>query len=243
MLVFSFLFRSCRFQALCEGEDRESGGWSGQGGYLEFSYICNLILTATALRSASDRACMDVLVLCIVLIGYVCVGNTPNQQRLAWGGDRALLGKLSSLPFKFFCDASHKEILFPTLVCAVSGCASNLDVIEKDLNPEILASYLKEKMSSVTEWAERMSKGRGKKREKRGEEEDDGADDLRKDSLLEGDDQDEIDYQTRIDEACELSKRLSMDLWLESIHFLEKRGGEENGTAAPAAADAVDGVD
>jgi hypothetical protein len=75
-----------RFQALCEGESSE-GGWSGQGGYLEFSYICNLILSATALSNAHTDA-GDVLVLCIVLIGYVCVGNKNNQQRLAWGGEK-----------------------------------------------------------------------------------------------------------------------------------------------------------
>jgi len=198
-----------RFQGLCEGESSE-GGWSGQGGYLEFSYVCNLILTATQLeRESGDNT--DVLVLCIVLIGYVCVGNYNNQQRLAWGGSTALLGKLSSLPFKFFCDARHKEVLFPTLVAAVNGCETNKKVIENDLNPEILGSYLREKRESVNAWLAKGDEGEGEGEGKR------------KDSLLEGDEQECIDLEERYKEAVECSLRLPMECWESASVFMEKK--------------------
>ena len=145
-----------RFQTLCKGEVNK--GWEvresavmgrdvaaanscrflssqGGGGYLEFNYVCNVILSAPL-----DAAVEECLKWCVVLIGLYVVCNPNNQQRLHWGGGgegQTLLSKLSSMPFQYFCDPSKKEVLFPTLIVACLDNETNKAAIEDDLNPEV----------------------------------------------------------------------------------------------------------
>ncbi|GMH67258.1 hypothetical protein TrST_g7385 [Triparma strigata] len=131
-----------RFQVLCRGE--VASGWEGGGGFLEFNYVCGVVLSAP-LNSGDIEECLR---WCIVLMGYYVINNPVNQQRLHWGGD-PLLGKLSSLPFQYFCDSKKKEILFPTLVLACFQNETNKKAVEEDLNPELLACFLRDKMSCI----------------------------------------------------------------------------------------------
>ena len=134
-----------RFQILCKGEVNK--GWEGGGGYLEFNYVCNVILSAPL-----DAPVEECLKWCVVLIGLYVVCNPNNQQRLHWGGGgegQTLLSKLSSMPFQYFCDPSKKEVLFPTLIVACLDNETNKAAIEEDLNPELLACFLREKMRAV----------------------------------------------------------------------------------------------
>ncbi|GMH79494.1 hypothetical protein TrLO_g4063 [Triparma laevis f. longispina] len=131
-----------RFQLLCKGE--VASGWEGGGGYLEFNYVANVILSAP-LNSGEIEECLK---WCIILLGYFVVCNPINQQRLHWGGDN-LLGKLSSLPFQYFCDSQKKEILFPTLILACHENDTNKKAVEDDLNPELLACFLRDKLRLV----------------------------------------------------------------------------------------------
>ena len=143
-----------RFQLLCKGEHvGGANAWEGGGGYLEFNYMCGVVLggVGNLVGKGGKWGDFDECVKnCIVLLGYYCINNQNNQQRLHWGGPSVtLLGRLSSLPFKFFCDPVHKEILFPTLVSACAGNETNRKLIESDLNPELLACYLREKLDNV----------------------------------------------------------------------------------------------
>ena len=138
-----------RFQVLCRGETKT--GWEGGGGYLEFSYVAGVVCQGVAKICGEKRdefleSCLEKM---IVLLGLYTLENAENQQRLNWGSDETLLSRLSSLPFKYFCEGPLIEILFPTLISATSFNDNNRAVISNDINLELLAGYLSEKMENI----------------------------------------------------------------------------------------------
>ena len=97
--------------------------------------------------SRSVQKCLEHL---IVLIGLYTLENEENQQRLNWGSGDTLLSRLSSLPFKYFCDEKLKEQLFPTLISATAFNDVNRDVVSNDISIELLAGFLNDKMKGDT---------------------------------------------------------------------------------------------
>ena len=87
----------------------------------------------------------------IVLLGLSVIENVDNQQRLNWGGTSQTthLSRLSSLPFKYFCDSTLKEILFPTLIAACAFNPTNAEAISNDLNVELLSCYMRDKIAAL----------------------------------------------------------------------------------------------
>jgi hypothetical protein len=90
----------------------------------------------------------------ILLIGYLCLQNTRNQDMLHWGKSPSLLQRLVGLPFHYLHDQRYKHILLPTLVAGCFENAQNRDLLSEEMNIDLVASYLDEQIIKMANNAE-----------------------------------------------------------------------------------------
>jgi len=98
-------------------------------------------LTYCTVNYDSSEDVKDLLDELILLIGYFCILNNDNQDLLS-KGTCPTIQKLSGVPFHYFTDKRLKDVLFPTLFCAVYKNKRNLDILYKDINKDYLVKYL-----------------------------------------------------------------------------------------------------
>ncbi|KAI1296924.1 S phase cyclin A-associated protein in the endoplasmic reticulum [Halotydeus destructor] len=78
----------------------------------------------------------------ILLLGYFTVLNPDNQVVVQAGQKPTILEQLCSMPFGYFSDSRLKEILFPTLICCCYDNQDNKAVLEDEMSPVMLISWI-----------------------------------------------------------------------------------------------------
>ena len=116
---------------------------AGQTSSLSLCHVLARLIgyCATQEDAAEARYTIGLLHEAILLAGEFTVGNSENQAMLHVGGSATILPMLCSLPFKYFSDARHKDVLFPTLLASCHSCERNTEVLRKELNCALLVKY------------------------------------------------------------------------------------------------------
>ena len=94
---------------------------------------------------------LDLLNETILLLGYFCLENQPNQDMLHYhnGRNPTLLQRLTSLPSQYFTVMDNKQILFPTLICAVFENDTNREIFRGEMDVSVLTQYINQVMDML----------------------------------------------------------------------------------------------
>ncbi len=65
------------------------------------------------------------------------------------GTPPTILQQLCNLPFNYFSDVKLISVLYPTLICYCYGNDKNLSVLATEVNTDLLAHFIHEKMSQT----------------------------------------------------------------------------------------------
>ncbi|CAA2977538.1 Hypothetical predicted protein [Olea europaea subsp. europaea] len=111
---------------------------------MEFFHLMSFLLSycTSKWEIATDKI-GQLLLECLVLLGYFALFHPENQAVLRWGKSPTILHKVCDLPFVFFSDPELMPILAGTLVATSFGCEQNKDVIQQELSVDMLLSLLK----------------------------------------------------------------------------------------------------
>lgn len=87
----------------------------------------------------------------ILLIGYFTYLNNENQALMIKGfGNNSILSRLTALPYNYFVgNTMEKDVLFPTMICAVYKNDTNLKVLLKEMSLDMLIEYLQSNIQLV----------------------------------------------------------------------------------------------
>ncbi|CAH1393205.1 unnamed protein product [Nezara viridula] len=78
----------------------------------------------------------------IKTVGYFAINNKKNQTLIQSGKHPTVLQQLVKLPFQYFCDSRHMELLFPTLIACSYQNATNRAIVESELNYSVLETFI-----------------------------------------------------------------------------------------------------
>ncbi|XP_014273613.1 S phase cyclin A-associated protein in the endoplasmic reticulum [Halyomorpha halys] len=78
----------------------------------------------------------------IKTVGYFAINNKKNQTLIQSGKHPTVLQQLVKLPFQYFCDSRHMELLFPTLIACSYQNATNRAIVESELNYSVLEKFI-----------------------------------------------------------------------------------------------------
>ena len=81
----------------------------------------------------------------LLLLGLFCLHSPRNAEALRWrwGAHPTMLHRLVELPFRYFCEPRCRQVLLPTLLCAVLHEPVNMRILSSSLSPEHLVTFLK----------------------------------------------------------------------------------------------------
>jgi hypothetical protein len=87
----------------------------------------------------------------LLLLGLFCLHSPRNAEALRWrwGAHPTMLHRLVELPFRYFCEPRCRQVLLPTLLCAVLHEPVNLRILSSSLSPEHLVTFLKTQSLAV----------------------------------------------------------------------------------------------
>ena len=110
------------------------------------NYDPTLIVYDSAIASNLKIHIPDLLNEIILLIGYFCLENQSNQDMLHYhnGRNPTILQRLISLPDQYFSDNQNKQILFPTLICAVFENDTNREIFRREMTANVLVNYVEQ---------------------------------------------------------------------------------------------------
>jgi len=88
----------------------------------------------------------------LLLLGYFTYLNPTNQAVLSRGfGNNTIIARLTTLPYNYFMgNTMERDVLFPTLLCAVYKNDINLKLLLKDMSIDLLLEYLQSNISVVS---------------------------------------------------------------------------------------------
>ncbi|KAF0982560.1 hypothetical protein FDP41_011490 [Naegleria fowleri] len=93
----------------------------------------------------------DLLNEIILEIGYFCLECQSNQDMLHYhnGRNPTLLQRLISLPEKYYSEHQNRQILLPTLICAVFENDTNREILRKEMNTSILIQFIEQEVQAL----------------------------------------------------------------------------------------------
>lgn len=72
------------------------------------------------------------------------------QTLIQSGKHPTVLQQLVKLPFQYFCDPRHMELLFPTLIACSYQNATNRAIVESELNYSVSCDLLFKKFPQIS---------------------------------------------------------------------------------------------
>ncbi|KAG2393938.1 hypothetical protein C9374_003702 [Naegleria lovaniensis] len=93
----------------------------------------------------------DLLNEIILEIGYFCLECPSNQDMLHYhnGRNPTLLQRLISLPERYYTDPQNRQILLPTLICAVFENDTNREILKQEMNVLILVQFIEQEVEAL----------------------------------------------------------------------------------------------
>lgn len=94
----------------------------------------------------------DLVAELVILTGYYALRNPENQETLRWGTGNSpnFIQHLTALPFRYFSDPQYRDILFPTLISICFADYRNTSIMENELNPVMLYTFIRQRFDSQT---------------------------------------------------------------------------------------------
>eukprot|EP00038_Savillea_parva_P030913 m.81336 g.81336 ORF g.81336 m.81336 type:complete len:1305 (+) comp9405_c0_seq1:200-4114(+) len=115
--------------------------------------LCHvLVRLLTQYCDADTRQAVAMLHETIYLVGKFTETNPRGRQLLVDGGGFAtILPILCKLPFRYFSEDTHMEILFPTLLSICHGSDENAAILQRELSLSTMVDYIDRKIATGTQ--------------------------------------------------------------------------------------------
>jgi len=122
-----------------------------EGLSLQLRHISSYLLWYCSHWKGNQRLVHEV----ILLLGFFALNHPDNQAVLHSGQRPTILQQLCTLPFDYFSNEVLKGILFPTLISCCFKNESNRTILEMEMSPVMLSSFLEaaleaEQLKAVT---------------------------------------------------------------------------------------------
>jgi len=114
---------------------------------LQLRHVTNYILAYCnhQQNQTSDNLLRQIL----ILLGYYSVLNSDNQCRLACGNRPTVLQQISCLPFRYFVESKHMEIIFPTLISCSFDCETTRAILQTEMSLDLIVNYIQVEIFSL----------------------------------------------------------------------------------------------
>lgn len=89
----------------------------------------------------------DLLNEVILMIGYYCVLDQPNQDSLSGLSSNSIIHSLCNFPSQYYLERQKMTVLFPTLICCVFRHDRNLEMLLSETSLQYFVNFLNKEVS------------------------------------------------------------------------------------------------